>query len=63
MQRDRLVVGHVAPAFALPREQFRVETPCDHRVDDGLVDTVVVVFFGDCEELALAAAGSGSVWC
>ena len=62
VQRDRLVVGHVAPAFAFPREQLRVEAPCDHRVDYCLVDTVVVVFFGDCEELALAAAGSGSVW-
>ena len=62
VQRDGLVRGHVAPAFALAGEQLGVEAPCNDRVDDSFVGAVHVVFFGDCEELALAASGSGSGW-
>ena len=60
MQRDGLVVGDVAPAFPVAGEQFRVETPGDDGVDDGVVGAVEVVFFGDGEEVA-PVVGSGAL--
>lgn len=56
VQSDGLVVCDVAPALAFAGEQFRVEAPGDDGVDDDFVGVVDVVFFGDGEELAVAAA-------
>lgn len=61
MQRDRLVIRDVPPSFTLAGEELGVETPRDDRVDCCVIGAVDIVLFRDCEELALAAAGSGSV--
>lgn len=42
MDRDRLVVHHVPPAFAFSRRQLGIETPRDHRVDDNVLAAIVV---------------------
>lgn len=56
-----MVIRHVAPALAFAGEKLGVEAPGDDRVNHRLIDAVVVIFFGDGEEVALAAAASGSV--
>lgn len=61
VQGDGLIACDVAPALALAGDQFWVEAPGDDGVDDCVVCTVQVVFFGNGEELALAVAGAGSV--
>lgn len=61
VQSYRLVVRHVAPALAFAGEQLGVEAPGNDRIDHRLIDAVIVVFFGDGEEVALATAASGSV--
>lgn len=61
MQCDRLVVADVAPAFAFAREELRVETPCDDRVDYNVVVAVDVEILGDDEELTVPTVGARAV--
>ena len=55
-----MVVSDISPAFAFADDELRIEAPSYDGVDDEIVSAVTVVFFGDVEELTLAASGAGS---
>jgi hypothetical protein len=55
VQCDRLVIAHIAPAFAFAREELWVEAPGDDRVYNDIIVAVDVEFFGDHEELSVSA--------
>lgn len=61
MQGDGLVVADVAPALAFAREELRVETPCDDRVDHNVIVAVDVEILGDDEELTVSTVGACAV--
>lgn len=61
MEAHGLVVGDVAPAFALAREQFGIEAPRNDRGNDQITGTIHVEPLRDDKELTLAARETRSV--
>lgn len=55
MKRYVLIVGYIAPSFSFACYKFRIEAPCDNRVDYDVVCAVDIYSFRNVEELAVAA--------
>lgn len=60
MDRDRLIVHHVPPAFTLSRRQLGIEAPRDHRVDNNVLAAVVVQPLRYREERSIASGDACS---
>lgn len=60
MQANGLVVRHVSPSLSVSRQEFRIETPRENRIQDPVIVGIRIVSFGDLEEMPSPRVESGS---